>query len=155
MIAVRKDLYPTVISWLIYVCNENLLVFDGGMLTVEGYSWRSISSGTLVMSHFKNKVWMPELERGTLKNFPYTSVCSKMDATSPLTISPLSSQKIYFSDIKLCSEYEKRFRDPICCDFWSTSLNITSFIGWSVWTGWWFFVYFVHKCDWFLNILFI
>ena len=35
-----------------------------------------------------------------------------MYATSPLTLSPWSSQKKYFYAIKLCLEYEKRFHVP-------------------------------------------
>ena len=32
----EENLYPTVVAWLIAVCNKNFLVFDGGMIKVVG-----------------------------------------------------------------------------------------------------------------------
>ena len=50
-------LIPTVIAWLIAVCNKNLWVFDGSMLTVGGYYCRGIPKGNLVMYHLKKDVY--------------------------------------------------------------------------------------------------
>ena len=82
------------------------------MLTVVVYYFRGIPPGTLVMYHFKTNVFIPELGKGIFTTFTYISVFSKMDATSPLTITLLYIQKIYFSAIKLCLEYVKFFRVP-------------------------------------------
>ena len=32
----EENLYPTVIAWLVYVCNKNLLSFGGIILTLGG-----------------------------------------------------------------------------------------------------------------------
>ena len=96
-----RDLYPTAIALLIAFFNKNVLEFYGCALTVGGYSCRGIPSETMVLSHFKTKVWILALGRGTFTTCPYISVFSKTDATSPLTISPLSIQKRDCSAIKL------------------------------------------------------
>ena len=61
-----RDLYPTVIALLIAVFKKNFLEFYGCKLTVGGYSCRGIPSVTMVLSHFKTKVWILALGRVTL-----------------------------------------------------------------------------------------
>ena len=97
----QPGVYPIVISLLVAVCNKNLLEFRGGVLTVWLYSCICIPPGTLVMSHFKKNVWIPALGRSPLTTWPYISVFSKMDATSPLTFPPWSSKKRDCPAIKL------------------------------------------------------
>ena len=108
----KENLYPTVISVLIDICNKNLFAFDGCMLTVGRYSWRGIMSGTLIMFHFKRKAWIPYLWQGILTTCPYIFIFSKTDATLPPTLYPWYSQKIYCSAIQIYLEYKNCFCVP-------------------------------------------
>ena len=73
------------------------------------------------MYHFKKKVLIPSLGRVTLTTFPYISLYSKIDATSPLTISLLSIQKRDYFGIKLLLEYPNCFRVP---GFWTSLVDV-------------------------------
>ena len=107
------NVYPTVIAWLVSVCNKNLLSFYRGILTLGIYSCRCIPSETMAMYHFKKTLWITALGQGTLTTCPYISMFSKPDATYALTLSPWYIQNRAFSEIKLFLSYSKRFCVPV------------------------------------------